>query len=382
MEGSENGYEYLQKLREKSDGERRTTFRDYASYLENKARETGTPLAGQFELTPLCNFDCKMCYVHLEKDQLKGQSVLSTDQWKHLMCAAVDAGMLSATLTGGECLTYPGFDELYLYLQGLGCNVTVMTNGLLLDEKRIQFFQLHWPDGIQVTLYGNDDDAYERVTGRRVFQTVSRNVQMAVAAGLPITVSLTPNRYLGSGLLDTVRTAHSICKNVQINTMLFTPREETGRAQQQDDASLDLYIKALQLLHELRGNPPLPPPKGPLPEPGGPSHQCDTCGVKCGSGRSVFTITWQGKMVPCNRLEAFKGDPIEEGFMNAWHRINQATTQLPRVPECSGCPYETVCNPCAGELLRFTVPGKRPEKLCQRTIEYVRHGVWHIPGCE
>ena len=32
-------------------------------YQEQKARKAGIPLFGQFELTPLCNLDCKMCYV-------------------------------------------------------------------------------------------------------------------------------------------------------------------------------------------------------------------------------------------------------------------------------------------------------------------------------
>lgn len=30
-----------------------------------KAFEDGIPISGTFELTPRCNFDCKMCYVHL-----------------------------------------------------------------------------------------------------------------------------------------------------------------------------------------------------------------------------------------------------------------------------------------------------------------------------
>ena len=129
MDGVSNGYEYLKRLQEESEGDHRATFRDYAGYLEQRARETATPLSGQFELTPLCNLDCKMCYVHLKKDQMREQSMLSVDQWKRLMGQAAEMGMMTATLTGGECLTYPGFDDLYLYLQGMGCNVSVLTKG-------------------------------------------------------------------------------------------------------------------------------------------------------------------------------------------------------------------------------------------------------------
>ena len=37
-----------------------------SAYLHTRACRAGTPLAGNFELTARCNFDCKMCYVHLK----------------------------------------------------------------------------------------------------------------------------------------------------------------------------------------------------------------------------------------------------------------------------------------------------------------------------
>ena len=38
-------------------------------FLDFKARSLGIPLHGHFELTPLCNLDCKMCYIHLSPSQ-------------------------------------------------------------------------------------------------------------------------------------------------------------------------------------------------------------------------------------------------------------------------------------------------------------------------
>ena len=86
-------------------------YRQVRRFLSFKAREKNLPLSGSFELTPLCNLDCKMCYVHLQKEQLRGAALLSAAQWQGLMAQAVDAGMLYAALTGGECLTHPGFRE-------------------------------------------------------------------------------------------------------------------------------------------------------------------------------------------------------------------------------------------------------------------------------
>ena len=83
-------------------------------YLEQKARERGIPISGAFELTPLCNLDCKMCYVHLNNNSYSPTKLLTVNEWESLMLQAHVAGMRNAMLTGGECLTYPGFDELFV----------------------------------------------------------------------------------------------------------------------------------------------------------------------------------------------------------------------------------------------------------------------------
>ena len=39
-------------------------YQIYSDYLFAKADERGIPLSGTFELTPRCNLDCRMCYIH------------------------------------------------------------------------------------------------------------------------------------------------------------------------------------------------------------------------------------------------------------------------------------------------------------------------------
>ena len=138
------GIEYLQKLKKKN-GRKMQGFSQFSEFLDVKAREKGIPITGQFELTPLCNFSCKMCYVHLTPEQMLNRNVLPVEIWKDLIHQAWKAGMVSATLTGGECLVYPGFDDLFLFLQSLGCEICILTNGFLLDDNRIHFFQQHKP---------------------------------------------------------------------------------------------------------------------------------------------------------------------------------------------------------------------------------------------
>lgn len=34
-------------------------------YMHQKGIKYGIPVSGSFELTPRCNFNCQMCYVHM-----------------------------------------------------------------------------------------------------------------------------------------------------------------------------------------------------------------------------------------------------------------------------------------------------------------------------
>lgn len=381
MEGPVSGVEFLAELREKG-GKKKPNFRDLARFFDQKAREKGIPITGQFELTPLCNLDCRMCYVHLKPDQLRECSVLSVPEWKELMTQAFRAGMFQAALTGGECLAYPGFEELYLHLQSLGCEIVIMTNGVLLDEKRIRFFREHRPANIQITIYGWNDDVYERVTGKRVFETVARNIRMALDAKIPVALTVTPSIYLGEDALETVRFAKSLTENVTVNPMVFTPREETGRAGQADDPDLELYVRIYRLLDELEGRAPREISPEKLPDTGGSCHTCTECGIKCGAGRSCFTIGWKGNLQPCGRLDMVKGFPLKEGFQTAWGRVNRWANELPRVPECVGCAYEGICDNCAANMLMFAEPGKQPIGLCERTKYFVQNGIRQMPECD
>ncbi len=381
MEKFPSTSEFLEMLR-KEKGKQTQSFRALARFLDEKARQKGVPLTGQFELTPLCNFSCKMCYVHLEANQLAGQEILLVETWKDIMHQAWEAGMMHVTLTGGECLTYSGFDELFVYLQSLGCDVSILTNGFLLDDRRIEFFRQHIPAMIQVTLYGWNDDVYERVTGRRAFGTVVENVRKAIEAGLNVKLTTTPNRFLGEDVFETVRVGWNLYKRFSINSDIFPPREETGRSQQRDDPDQDQYIRIYRLLNELNGRETKEIDPETLPPAGGPFHECTECGLECGGGRSGFVVDWKGTLMPCNRLNMIHAFPLKDGFKAAWDSIHQEAMNWPRIPECKGCAYRGVCSNCAANCLVYAEPGKQPAELCERARRFVQHGVMHIPECD
>ena len=129
-----------------------------------KASKAERPIYGNLELLPLCNMNCDMCFVRLSPEEMKQQGRLRTlDEWKQVVREIAQEGVLFLQLTGGEPLLYPDFKELYSFIRSQGIIVTINTNGTLIDEDWADFFAQFPPRRINITLYGKDNETYERL---------------------------------------------------------------------------------------------------------------------------------------------------------------------------------------------------------------------------
>ena len=74
-----------------------------SDYLYRKASQQKVPLMGTFELSPVCNFACKMCYVRKTMQQIsrEGKSLIPWEKWLDLAKQCREAGTLYLLLTGG-----------------------------------------------------------------------------------------------------------------------------------------------------------------------------------------------------------------------------------------------------------------------------------------
>lgn len=355
-------------------------YRRYAAvrkYLSFKAREKNVPVCGSFELTPLCNFDCKMCYVHLQKEQMAGRTLLSVAQWQDIMKQAVDNGMLYASLTGGECLTYPGFKELYLYLRGMGVEVNILSNGWLMNEETVEFLRRNPPAVVQVTVYGASEEGYERVTGQRAFGQVMENLDRLRKAGIPLKTVVTPSAFMTDGA-EVVRMLHELNLPCVINSGLQQPRGDTDRALA--DADLDEYVRMMRLERALKGqNYEEEREPEEIPDVGAPGMQAETPhGVLCGAGRSAFAVDWRGGMRPCNNFPCDAVSVPELGFAEAWLRTNRTARGYPRPVECEACDYREVCKNCVAEHAAGAPAGHASRAVCAWAQKMVGEGLLTI----
>lgn len=346
----------------------------YNEYFTFQTRKKAVPYQGMFELTPLCNLKCKMCYVRLSPEQLGERSLLMADSWIRMIDQAAVAGMMKAALTGGECLTHPDFDAIYLHLQELGIRTAVLTNGILLNEDRIRFFQRYPPALIQITLYGASEEEYEQVCGTRHFETVLANIRRAQEAGLSLFIAITPNRFLTDGGEALLKLAASLDIPYNINSCLFTPHPGTGREKDNVDMEMEDYIRLYKLRAQMNGEVITPVDPASLPEVARQTEP-QKLGLRCGAGMNAFTIQWDGAMIPCSSLLQIRESPLRDGFQAAWNAIHEAALHFPIPAECEACEYNSVCPSCVAIHAQDAPPGHASPRRCQGARQLVESGL-------
>lgn len=188
------------------------------------------PLSGTFELTPHCTLDCRMCYVHKSAGYYE-RRVLTGAEWIMFVDNAVDAGMLYATLSGGECTLHADFRRIYKHLKDRGVFVSLLTNGTLLYEDLVSWLSTLPPRAVYISVYGNGPEQHEQVIGNgEAIYKVDRAFDLLQKASIPTYISITVSRYNHANFEDILTYAESKpCIRVRFDCDMQAPRAETRR---------------------------------------------------------------------------------------------------------------------------------------------------------
>ena len=347
-------------------------------YLYQKAAAAGVPLSGTFELTPVCNMDCKMCYVRLSRQQQESIGPLKTaEQWLELGKRAKEAGMLYLLLTGGEVFLHPQFRQILEGLHRMGLLISINTNGTMIDEEVVAWMKNCPPVRVNISLYGMSDKTYSRLCGNpKGFTQTLRGIRLLQEAGISVKLncSLTPEN--APFLADMIAFAKEQNLPIQVAEYMFPPvrKDPTAigdnfRLTPEDAAWYAAYGEYLLLGKERFLE------RGCRME----SLACgdENCGgtgdvMRCRAGRCSFWITWQGHMMPCGMFPA--GDcsnVFEEDFVQVWTSVKKQVEQIRLPAACADCAGKSFCHACGAMVLSESgCFDKVPQYRCRMTQAY------------
>lgn len=359
----------------------------YGDVLVQKSITRRRPLAIQMELLPVCNFNCKVCYIRMTFDEVKqkGQRILRFEDWKYYIDAAAEMGISSITFTGGECTIHPDFMQIYTYAYQKGFQVGMISNGSCITPEILEMFQNYPPSKVFITLYGMSNDTYERFCGIRAFDKVMHNIETLRANKITVTLNYTVSK---DNLCD-LEKAFEYARDNEIaifpNNALQISRKFTAETLERENADYYLYEKIehehlskhYHMSFEEYEN-------GFLGNVSVPIFDNDEKGLHCNAGRCMFTINWKGEMQPCASIYWYSQNPHEVGGMEqAWKNLVAWADEVPVLEDCKTCIFQNKCRRCValhygdmGEYgkvsPRFCFKVLHPEEAAKLQAEYDR----------
>lgn len=343
--------------------------------LMHQAGMARIPISGTIELTPMCNFSCKMCYVRKSAEEVKAEGGLQTvEQWIHWAEEAKDSGMLYLLVTGGEPFTYPDFWPLYERLTQMGFVISINSNGSMLTDACVKKLSKMPPKRINITLYGASNETYEKLCGikngfDKIIEAVNRLKKYNIA--YKFNCSITPmNRHELEGMIDVAK-AQKVPMDVA--TYMFPPvrRGDDGEEFVRLDAkeagicsveSMRLKLSEENFMQYAKQHALFEKPKKitqkDLSDENGK-------GMGCRAGRCSFWLDWQGNLSACGMIAEPKHSLKEYSFSQAWKNIVNDTNRILCLAGCAGCKNKHICHACISAAYCETgdVHG-RPEYLC------------------
>ena len=354
-------------------------------YLHRKAAALRLPLSMAFELTPVCNMACRMCYVHMDRKTQESIAPLKTaDEWLRLAEEARKQGLLYVLLTGGEPFTHPEFREILSGLQKQGFVVSVNTNGTLIDEETISWLKETPPSRFNITLYGASDETYGRLCYKPDgFTRVTHAISLLKEAGITVKINVSVTPYNA----DDLQGIFAYCKEnnllIQATSYMFPPMRRDESSVGHNDrftpeeaayysAKIESLLNGEEAFLERFRKQELPGLGSDLEEDCTPDCDGDGDCMRCRAGKCSGWVTWNGQLMMCGMIpEENTPNVFETDFEKAWKEVTEKAAAIRLPAACSTCPIKDSCKACAAMV--YTESGcydKVPEYRCRMAHAY------------
>lgn len=294
-----------------------------------KAFADAIPISGTFELTPRCNFNCRMCYVHLPESQIQRHGrELTAKEWIQIAQEAKEAGTTWLCITGGEPLMHPEFEIIWRELTQMGFFITLQTNASLVPRFE-KLFQECPPRACKITLYGSNDQVYREVCQvEKGFTRTDAGIQMLRQMKIPIELVSTVIR-------QNLNDVENIIRYVVKSRLQWYPNINVKMAER--GAEVDMEHLRIQLPKQ-KGSGTT---KKALVNPG--RKPC----TYCKDFRLGYWIVWNGYMRFCSFMNGPDIPVLDKPFKECWQELIEFQSRLEWPYECKECEYQKCCIKCA-----------------------------------
>ena len=295
------------------------------------------------EVTERCNNNCAHCYNYWRGNGAAASRLapLPRAEIRDLVeKVLLDAPIEQVALSGGEPLLRPDVAEIATDLSHMGLRAVVITNGSLLDQRRIERF----PEGcvFEVTLFSPSAEIHDDLAGRKRHKKLLEDLALLTLSG----------HFLVIATVITSKNVNDVYRTIQLAIALRAQAVLLNRV----NLSRQMYSQSPTLVPsvaQIRGvladanaaagkygitvlvSVPIPPC---IADPRDyPQLQFGWC--PRGGADAYYAIGVTGEVRPCNHSSVILGDLRKSAFgeIVAGKKARAFWTPVP--PECVSCTH-------------------------------------------
>lgn len=326
--------------------------------LFSKFTEMLVPFTAIFEITNECNENCIHCY----RPEFQQTTVWNVELFRKVLTSLKSLGCMHITLTGGEPLLHPEFEEILGIASNLDFVVSILTNGSHLLDFPLELWKENKIKRLYISLYSLDAKVHDSITrSRGSFNTTYQAILSLVKQGIPIAIntpimiqnknSIYSIKHFANDLGIPVEFSFKIIPSYntsKVHTELLTCFTEDSLRNMVFDKEVRLYNDAFDRIRET----PLPQDK-----------------KMCQAGFRSLTFDFEGNVLPCTALRYKLGNIFDAELIDIWNskKINEWRNSLAILPpKCISCKMRKYCEPCyAATFIQTGEFGVIDEQTCE-----------------
>lgn len=289
------------------------------------------PLAGHFELTYKCNFNCIHCY------NVKGKyDDLSFIEIKNILTDLSKAGTLFLTFSGGEIFMRKDWLNVLSYAKDLGFSVTVLSNGSLIERNMINDLKMLNLSNLQISFLASNKEKFSTITGSDSFERVKTNIRVLRDGDINVSIGVSVMECNFEDI-DEIR-SFGESNDVPVKIGYFIVPKNNG------DLSPLKYRLSSSKLRQLL-----------VKSDNGNSIE-KTIGLLgdhiCSAGLNQYLITPEGEVHPCIQIPMRCGSLREASFHHLWQTSPVLafirSMKVEDLKVCGSCAMYNYCDRCIG----------------------------------
>ena len=337
----------------KEDSLQTVEYSEFSGALHERFPNKRVPMDVSIEVTRRCPLDCLHCYNNLPMgDQEARKQEMSLAEHCALLDELVAMGSMWLLYSGGEIFARKDFLDIYTEAKKRGFLITLFTNGILINERIVDYLAKYPPFSIEITLYGATRETYEALTQvRGSFDRCMRAVELLLERGLPLKLKTVPTSINQHEVYEMKRFAESRGVEFKFDP-LVNPRIDCSqsplaiRLSPEEAVSLEFHDARRMEDYRRMAKEELAAAQ--------PEFTDETTRYFCGGGVNGCAIDPTGTMSICV-ISHQQGYNIREGsFREGWEgRLREIRAQKKARPNiCDRCQIQSLCSMCPanGEL--------------------------------